>query len=350
MPQDENSGGSAGRHGGPNKVSRFLGAFLPATAAFSLVAAVFGLRKPGAGLSLDVAIIAAFFAAAVTMTYLFLHVRSVAVIAPPVIAVALALAIGASLLPTLIVSSAVLVISAAAAVMLLKRTTPFIFFLVVSALFFVAAGLFAFVTLKNAYGSFSAGVEELKKAAAAAVDSAVEALRLSGRFDDTGIDTGALTDAVFALIPSAAMILSMICAVIFTAVLKLATKVISGTRDLLFPEKLVTPIPFAVIFIISVVTSFLSGSFPAPFSYAAVNIHYVLMAYFAGIGFLEILRSVSGFRLTSGRKTAVILLTVAAVVIGWFAFAMFVPVLLPILSYFGVFRSLKLRKKPDKPR
>ena len=343
MSRDNNKSGVSPRNGG-GKTLRLVAAILLAAAAFTLSALTVSVLRTNVVVSF-----LSFVTSAIIMTYLLLHVRSAAVLAPPAVAVGIALALRAEILPVLITAALILVLAGTTALMLLKRAAPFTLFLALSALYFTALGSFAFITLKTSYGSVSAGIEELKKIVSAAVDDALGTLRSSGSFQDVSVDSGSLTDAVFALIPAAVMIFSMIASAAHTAALKLLSR-LSGTRELLFPEKLSTPVSFAVMFIISAVLSFLSASSSPPWSYVIVNVNYVLMAYFAAIGVMEIIRSITGSRPGSGRKTVTIVLLAAALAVGWFSLAMFLPVLLPILSYFGAFRSIKSRKKPDEPR
>ena len=339
MPQDENPGTSPERSGDPKKTLKFVAMIAAAAVAFTLSTVTAGLGRVNVIVSF-----VCFTAAAVIMTFLFLHVRSVAVLIPPAVAVSAALALRADVLTTVIVTAAVLVLAGLAALMLLKRAAPFILFLTLTAVYFGATAFFAVATLRSSFGSVSAGVAEVKKTVAAAVEDALATLNASGTLADLGVDSGSLSETVFALFPSAVMIFSMIVSVIHTALLKLLTRA-AGTRDLLFTEKLATPVPFAVIFIVSIVLSFLSGTVPPPWSYVIVNLHIILMAYFAGVGFLELVRTILRSRLTAGKKTAAIAVIVIAVAFGWFAFAMFFPVLLPTLSYFGVFRTIKNRKR-----
>ena len=344
MPHDNNKGGVSPRNSGGGKALRIAAVVLLASVAFTLSVLTFSLLRANVVVSF-----VCFMTSAVIMTYLFLHVRSAAVLAPPAVAVGIALALRADILPALITAALILVPAGTAALMLLKKAAPFTLFLALSALYFAALASFAFITLKTSFGSVSAGVEELKKVVSSAVDDVLGMLRSSGSFQDVTLDSGSLTDAVFAITPAAVMIFSMIASAAHTGVLKLLTR-LSGTRDLLFAEKLTTPVPFTVMFVISVILSFLSATVPPPWSYVIVNVNYVLMAYFAVIGVAEIIRSITGSRLGSGRKTVMIVLLAAAIAVGWFSLALFLPILLPILSYFGAFRSVKSRKKPDKPR
>lgn len=339
MPQDENTGTFPERGGGPKKTLKIAAMIAAAAVAFALSTVTAGLGRVNVAVSF-----VCFTAAAVIMTFLFLHVRSAAVLIPPAVAIAAALALGGDVLTTLIAASLILVLAGTAALMLLKRAAPFIIFLTLTALYFGATAFFAVAALRSSFGSVSAGIDEIRKAVAAAVSDVLANMNASGALTELGADSGSLGEAVFALFPSAVMIFSMIASAVHTGILKLLTRA-AGTRDLLFAEKLSTPVPFAVIFIVTIVLSFLSGTIPPPGSYVIVNLHFILMTYFAGIGFLELVRTILRSRLTAGKKTAAIAVVVTAVAFGWFAFAAFFPVLLPVLSYFGVFRTVKNRKR-----
>ncbi|MBR3640172.1 MAG: hypothetical protein IKN50_06165, partial [Clostridia bacterium] len=101
------------------------------------------------------------------------------------------------------------------------------------------------------------------------------------------------------------------------------------------------PRPFAVIYILVTLLSFITGFIPAPWSYVILNVDYVMMAIFAVVGIMNLFRSARKRRTGGGIIAILIAAAVATLFFGGTVASLLISILAPLLSYIGAIRSLK---------
>ena len=285
----------------------------------------------------------AFFAAALVMTFIFSHRKGLLFSFVP-----FALGYFAVLLPgvdtvlALIAMSAVLFFSAVVGLLIIRRAEKFYVFLLSSALFFAVFSGILLLLLSDSTGSLTAAAERLSGASKTVISEMMRIAEQNG-LSPGEVDVDALSAAVTALVPAAIMIISMIASLLFTALFGLAAR-IAGTRDLLLQGEFKVTRPFALIYILVTLLSFMTGVIPDPWSYVILNVDYVLMAIFFVVGIKSLFRSVKNRR--GGGRLIVILIAAAAAAVffGGTVASLLISILIPLLSYFGAFRSLRPAK------
>ncbi|MBQ6263450.1 MAG: hypothetical protein IJK58_08055 [Clostridia bacterium] len=281
-----------------------------------------------------------FFVSAFVMTFIFTHQKGLLFsLVPFVLGYFAVLLPGVDRLLALIALCAVLLFSAAVSVLIIRRAERFFVFLLSSALFFAVFSGVLLLLLSDSTGSVTVAAERLSGASKTVVG---EMIRIAGQngLSAGEIDADALSGAVTALVPAAVMIVSMISSLIFTALFGLAAR-IAGTRELLLPGEFTATRPFAVVYILVTLLSFMTGFIPAPWSYVILNVDYVMMAIFFVVGIKSLVRSARARR-TGGRFIAILIAAAAATVFfGGTVASLLISILIPLLSYVGAFRSLK---------
>ncbi|MBR3424304.1 MAG: hypothetical protein IKG80_07445 [Clostridia bacterium] len=281
-----------------------------------------------------------FFAAAFVMTFIFTHQKGLLFsFVPFVLGYSAVLIPGVDRLPALIALSAVLLFSAAVSVLIIRRAEKFYVFLLSSALFFVVFSGLLLLLLSDSTGSVTVAAKRISGASKTVIGETIRIAEQNG-LSAGAIDTDALSGAVTALVPAAIMIGSMISSVIFRTLFGVATR-IAGTRELLMTGEFTAPRPFAVIYILVTLLSFITGFIPAPWSYVILNVDYVMMAIFAVVGIMSLFRSARKRRTGGGIIAILIAAAVATLFFGGTVASLLISILAPLLSYIGAIRSLK---------
>ncbi len=285
-----------------------------------------------------------FFAAALVMTFIFSHQKGIFFSFVPFALGYLAVLLpGVDMILALIALSAILFFSAVMGALIIRRTEKFYVFLLSSAFFFAVFAGILLLLLSDSSGSVTAAAERLSGASKKVIGQMMNIAKQNGLSTES-IDADALSAAATALVPAAVMIFSMIASLIFTAFFGLATR-IAGTRDLLMPGEFRVTRPFAVIYLIVTVLSFMTGFIPEPWSYVILNLDYVLMTIFFIVGIRSLFRT-ARLRRAGGRIiTVLIVAAAAAVFFGGTVASIIISTAIPLLSYIGAFRSLKPEKE-----
>ena len=284
-----------------------------------------------------------FFVSALVMTFIFTHQKAIMFSLVPFALGYLAVLLpGVDMILALIALCAILFFSSVTGVLIIRRTEKFYVFLLLSALFFAAFSGILLLLLSDSTGSVTAAAERLSGASKKVLAEMIRISEQNG-LSAGAIDSDALSAAVTALVPAAVMIFSMIVSLIFTVLFGLAARV-AGTRDLILQGEFNAPRPFALIYILVTLLSFMTGVIPDPWSYVILNVDYVLMAIFFVVGIKSLLRSAKKRR--GGGRPIVILIAAAAVAVffGGTVASLLISILIPLLSYFGAFRSLRPAK------
>ena len=281
-----------------------------------------------------------FFLASLVMTFIFTHQRSMLFsLVPFALGYLTVLIPGVDMILALIALSAILFFSATVGVLIIRRAEKFYIFLLSSALFFTVFSGILLLLLSDSTGSVAAAAEKLSSASKTVIAEMIRISEQNG-LSPGAVDTDALSAAVTVLVPAAVMIFSMIASLIFTALFGLAAR-IAGTWDLLMQGEFRVTRPFAVIYILVALLSFMASVIPDPWSYVVLNVDYVMMAIFAVEGIKSLFRSAKKRR--GGGRLAVILIgaAVAAVFFGGTVASLLISILIPLLSFIGAFRSLR---------
>ncbi len=311
------------------------------SSVFAFAAAFCAAYFFGAGYFAPSALV--FFASSFVMTLVFSHHKGLLfTFVPFVIGYLAVLLPGVDRILALIAISAVLLFSATVSVLILRRAEKFYVFLFSSALFFIVFSGLVILLFSGSGVSVTAAVERIYGSVKAVILEVIKVSEQNG-LPAGSVDAGALSVAITALAPAAVMIASMISSLVFIALFTLATR-IAGTRELLLTGGFTVPRPFAVIYIIVTILSFLTAVFPDPWSYAVLNIDYVMMAIFAVAGIKSFFRSSGKRRAGSGLVPFLIVAAVSVFFFGGTAASVIISVMIPVLSYIGAFRSLRPAK------
>lgn len=272
-------------------------------------------------------------------SFLLVHFRNPAVLISPAAAFAIPVFLGSDVLLAVQAASIILIISAAVSLAVLKRAPSFKLLILTAVLLFFAYAVSAAVSLENSFGSVAGGLSSIKAVFLTNFSEALAAVPTAESLTATvGGRLDLFIDYLVVMAPAALMSASLVLAWFLLFLFKSASRIF-GTFGLLF-EKGRIPKAFAVFYILIAVISFFSSSLAGPVSVAALNLQYVFMIMFAGVGLREVFLKFSRIK-SSFAKTTITCFAICAAVFLQYAVIICIPIILPLISYYGAYRTLR---------